>query len=183
MREIHGAKYQWGTATPANGASNNRFLTQADDQSQNGTPSRGWSSTPLTAGWTSSGGPNNPCVGGFHVPTEAEWQAVINNNTMRRVGTWVNSVTNYGSGVYFSANGSERLFLPSVGSRRNDPTGPLGSLDRRGAIGRYWTSSFTRDIADPELFPVYLALTQSGYLLASNLHAGTLGAAVGCISN
>jgi hypothetical protein len=41
---------------------------------------------------------NDPCPAGHRVPTMAQWDAVIANNTQTSVGTWSNSSTNYSSG-------------------------------------------------------------------------------------
>ncbi|MCT3914434.1 hypothetical protein HZQ04_00005, partial [Elizabethkingia anophelis] len=88
-----------------------------------------WSDTSKTV--------NDPCPAGYRVPTAAQWQAVINNNQIGRVGTWTNSATNYTSGLNIGGNGNSTLFLPAAGSRVFTD----GTLGLRGNYGRYWSSS------------------------------------------
>jgi hypothetical protein len=75
----HGTKYQWGAQTGEEG----RYVSQIDDQSISGAitgwnsdmpkPDRSWSDTSKTG--------NAPFPPGYRVPTYAQWQAVIDNNT------------------------------------------------------------------------------------------------------
>ncbi|WP_395763002.1 FISUMP domain-containing protein [Elizabethkingia anophelis] len=130
----HGAKYQWGAQTGETG----RYYSQSDDQSNSGTiagwittgkPNGSWSDTSKTA--------NDPCPTGYRVPTSAQWQAVIDNNNVERIGSW-NSDGNYSSTLYFRNPSNVRtLMLPAVGYRYY----PDGALDHRGSYGNYWSSS------------------------------------------
>ncbi|MDV3601337.1 hypothetical protein CMU64_17665, partial [Elizabethkingia anophelis] len=115
---IHGAKYQWGYKPSNANVSNSRYYTQSDDQSNSGNIS-GWNQSGLPNGsWSdTSKTVNDPCPAGYRVPTAAQWQAVINNNQIGRVGTWTNSTTNYTSGLNIGGNGNSTLFLPAAGSR------------------------------------------------------------------
>ncbi|CAM3668479.1 FISUMP domain-containing protein [Elizabethkingia occulta] len=130
---IHGAKYQWGAQTNETG----RYISQANDQSNSGIifgwngvakANGSWSDTSKTA--------NDPCPAGYRVPTTSQLQAVINNNNIERVGTWIDG--NYTSAIYFRNPSNIRtLMLPAAGNR--DIAG--GVLNGRGFSNNYWTSS------------------------------------------
>ncbi|MDV3576187.1 hypothetical protein CMU59_17605, partial [Elizabethkingia anophelis] len=90
----------------------------------------------------------DPCPAGYRVPTAAQWQAVINNNQIGRVGTWTNSNTNYTSGLNIGGNGNSTLFLPAAGSRYDAD----GALYVRGRNGYYWSSSEATSYADYLIF-------------------------------
>lgn len=76
---------------------------------------------------------NDPCPFGYRLPTKAQWQGVLDNNTGMNVGSFTSSVTNYGSGRFFGVG----LFLPTAGFR--DQT--TGALLNRGNAGAYWSST------------------------------------------
>lgn len=131
----HGAKYQWGAQTNETG----RYYSQSNDQSNSGAiavwnqvgkPNGSWSDTSKTA--------NDPCPAGYRVPTEAQWQAVISNNNVERVGSWNNDDGNYTTALYFRNPSNVRtLMLPAAGFRVDT----VGSLYYRGYSGYYWSSS------------------------------------------
>ncbi|HIC8809537.1 FISUMP domain-containing protein [Elizabethkingia anophelis] len=140
----HGAKYQWGAQTNENG----RYISQAVDQSNSGAIS-GWDATAKPDGsWSdTSKTANDPCPPGYRVPTDAQWQAVISNNNVERVGSW-NNDGNYTTALYFRNPSNVRtLMLPAAGYRFNAD----GALNFRGYDGRYWSSS--------------VAASNAGYLL------------------
>ena len=175
----HGAKYQWGYKPSNTGVSNNRYLIARDDQQYTGTPPTGWTNTTMPDdSWNGNigGGANNPCDTGYRVPTTAEWNAVLASNSIERVGSWVNSSSNYSSAVYLGTAAKPRtLMLPAAGNRYNLD----GTLSHRGDTGIYWTSTWGFNsgtpIADDLEFDVTTALVNRWYTRA-------MGYSVRCIA-
>ncbi|WP_078394861.1 FISUMP domain-containing protein [Elizabethkingia anophelis] len=138
----HGAKYQWGAKTGEVG----RYVSQADDQSKDGDIS-GWENYKKPAGsWSdNSKTENDPCPSGYRMPTVAQWQGVISNNNVERVGgTWANDKNNYTTALYFRSPSNIRtLMLPVAGDRNSAG----GGLSYRGMYGFYWSSSGSESYA------------------------------------
>ncbi|HCD9234059.1 TPA: hypothetical protein NEG48_001032 [Elizabethkingia anophelis] len=138
----HGGKYQFGANTGETG----RYVSQAIDQSTTGAVT--WINTGKTGNPWNSGTESNPtktindpCPNGYRVPTQSEWRAVLNYNTLERAGTWVNSSSNYGTAIYFrNATLGRTLMLPTAGFRYLD-----GTLGNRGSDGNAWSSSGVTD--------------------------------------
>jgi len=140
--QLNGDYYQWGYAGKA-----------APGPADATTPNEGNSSTfPADYTWNSTAAAddawldasktaNDPCPAGFRVPTEAQWQAVINtsNNTNSNIGTWPSGFTNFDSGKLIG----DLLFLPATGLRVFNALFPNsdGNLQNRNASANYWSST------------------------------------------
>jgi uncharacterized protein (TIGR02145 family) len=99
---------------------------------QNGAPNGAWSDSRKTD--------NDPCPDGYRLPTIAEWQGVVANNTQSIVGRWSR---NWDDDIKYSTFLSARFFgnklmLPAAGLR-SERGGVVGYL---GEVGFYWSTSY-----------------------------------------
>jgi hypothetical protein len=127
--DSYGDLYQWGrfadghqcrgsdttsTLSSSTTVGNNLFIVNSSDPYN-------WLSTPDDNLWQGVSGVNNPCPGGYRIPTAAEWE------TER--GSWG---MNNRDGAFASP-----LRLPVSGYRNPSSGGPFGV----GSGGLYWSSS------------------------------------------
>ncbi|WP_183148041.1 fibrobacter succinogenes major paralogous domain-containing protein [Chryseobacterium nematophagum] len=135
VKDIHGNYYQWGKdiiaatidTTPPPGlvtTVSGWNFTPAANQSWNS----GTVSTPVKTA-------NDPCPINYRVPTNKEWLALHNNNTLKRIGTFVSGAANFNSALVYAC-GNSKLTLPATGyyHTNSEIAGP------RGSSGGYWSS-------------------------------------------
>ncbi|MCT3959781.1 hypothetical protein HZQ27_11700 [Elizabethkingia anophelis] len=138
-KNLHGAKYQWGATT----GEESRYVSQYYDQLTDNKPDTGWKLTGIlyndhNKDWNSGTetspikASKDPCPSGFRIPTAREWQSVIDWNSLSRIGTFENSITNYSSGLRVGSD----LYLPAAGYRTREE----GWLKWRGSAGGYHSS-------------------------------------------
>jgi uncharacterized protein (TIGR02145 family) len=131
---IHGAKYKWGLK--------NATLTQAEDQNTEGSigswTSKNGTAPTGSANWDMANA--NPCPAGYRVPTQQEWDGILSNNKITKVGTsWTGGAANYFTGMKVGNS----LFLPAAGYRGESD----GTLNYRGHYGFYWSSTYVDRLA------------------------------------
>jgi uncharacterized protein (TIGR02145 family) len=143
--ELIGGYWQWGRKGPdpsvwhtTNTPQFAHGPTGPDAGEANEGEINGWDQTyaPDDAWSDSHKTSNDPCPAGFRVPTQAQWDGVLNNNSQSTVGTWSNDwydYTNYSAARFFGSD----LMLPAAGNRLSNS----GALYCRGNYGSYWSSS------------------------------------------
>jgi uncharacterized protein (TIGR02145 family) len=140
--EINGGYWQWGRKGPnatqwlnTNTANFAHGPTGTGAGETNEGNISGWSQTAAPNGSWQDGMKtvNDPCPDGFRVPTKAQWDGVVANNTQSIVGTWSNNSNNFSTGRFFGP----ALMLPAAGNRNSAD----GTLNQRGNFGYYWSST------------------------------------------
>lgn len=120
----------------------------------------GWSNSSSTNSiWL---GVNNPCPTGYRVPTKAEFDELLANNTSRAQtgATWGANANRYSNGRWLG----DYLLLPAAGDRLNHKNGQLA---HRGEAGYYWSSTGTSTSSQA----YYLYLDKNG----QGVYGGTDG--------
>ena len=126
------------------------------------TPSGSWNTSTYPSNWN-----NHPCPEGYRLPTDTEFQTLINSSTVSRGGGWNSSDYGY---IKFTS-GSNSVEFPAVGSRA---TVGLLSSDV-GETGFYWAS-----FASSSNFAYYLWFNSSDFGVGNNNHK-QLGFSVRCV--
>jgi uncharacterized protein (TIGR02145 family) len=163
---INGGYWQWGRLNQAAAGPSGSGAGQA-----NGGAITGWNTNDAASGSWADGSKtgNDPCPTGFRVPTKAQWDGVLANNTITNMGTnWTAGATNYSTGKKFG----DKLMLPAAGYRFNGD----GTLAGRGDVGSY--SSSTESSAE---FSRYLYFDNVGVYYSGNGFR-TYGRSVRCIA-
>jgi uncharacterized protein (TIGR02145 family) len=174
-----GNYYQWGRNTnitsgsPRYGAEG---PTGPDSLNANSGSISDWSwSIPAApnGSWAAAGTKptTDPCPAGFRVPTKTQWDAVINTslNTVSYGTGWGSSPTNYAAGRRIGS-GTSGLFLPAAGDRGDGN----GTLNNRGSLGSYWSSTESGSNA-------FFLGFGNGYAYTS-LSSRTAGLSVRCVA-
>jgi len=117
--EINGGHFQWGAY----------FATEMYS-TWNSTPPSTYYGDNTNSELIATKSPTDPCPPGYRVPSYAEWEGVINNNTRTNIPSiW--------TGAWTGAMFGDNLFLPAAGFRVN---AAAGQLYNRGLNGYYWSS-------------------------------------------
>jgi uncharacterized protein (TIGR02145 family) len=164
--EINGGYWQWG-----------RLGQAAPGPSSASQPNAG-----AISGWDTTNAPNgswqdgmkttnDPCPADYRVPTKAQWDALLVNNTQSIVGTWSTTSTNhtnYSTGRFFGP----ALMLPAAGGREYTD----GTLFHRGRGGYYWSST---EVGSSNAWSLGFI---SGYASTSNYYERRYGFSVRCVA-
>ncbi|AQX84667.1 hypothetical protein I6H88_17160 [Elizabethkingia bruuniana] len=165
-KEVHGSYYQWGyqftvaDADTYDGSISNWNRT-------NNTNNKGWNNGTEDRPIKTS---NDPCVGGFRVPTHSDLRTLINNTVQNDVGSFETSAANYGAAKVFRSKKAPEIQLtfPNAGFRESTN----GSLRYRGYGGYYWASSS---------YASNFMSSETGILMDKALY-GSFGNSVRCIA-
>ncbi|MDE7356491.1 MAG: hypothetical protein K2N21_06995 [Rikenellaceae bacterium] len=120
--ESHGKFYQWGI---------NVAWNTTGSSAAGATPSGSWNTSTYPADWNTQ-----PCPDGYRLPTNTEYQNLIDNCTRTNGGGWSSSDYGYIT-LTLKTDSSKKLEFPAVGWRY-DSDGTLTSSV--GEYGRYWSS-------------------------------------------
>ncbi|MDE7355783.1 MAG: hypothetical protein K2N21_03310 [Rikenellaceae bacterium] len=153
--ESHGKFYQWGI---------NVAWNSTGSSAAGATPSGSWNTSYYPSNWNT-----HPCPDGYRLPTNTEFQNLINSSTVSRGGGWSSSDYGY---IKFTS-GSNSVEFPAVGGRYTDSS---GTLTNAGTNGFYWSSV------------TYASSTDTAYYLwfySSNLNVSSVnkrgGHSVRCV--
>ena len=139
---LHGGYYQFGrNVSVANGTEtslNSNF---------NGNPAaaNAWNSGTEIAPVKTA---NDPCPQNYRLPTQTEFQGLLDATVQSNVGTWSASDTNYGAAKVLTSkkNNNVKIVLPAqgaFGARGNGAPYTWWWTNQRGSRVSYWTSTST----------------------------------------
>ncbi len=117
--ESLGKFYQWGI----------NVAWSSVDEFDGGTPSGSWDMTTRPSDWN-----DNPCPEGWRLPTNTEFQNLINNCSIEYNGGWSGTDCGY-TVMTYKTDQSKKVEFPAVGLRNSD-----GTLSGIGKNGQYWSS-------------------------------------------
>ncbi|WP_236709638.1 FISUMP domain-containing protein [Elizabethkingia ursingii] len=137
---LHGGYYQFGrSASVANGTEtslNSNF---------NGNPAaaNSWNSGTEAAPVKTA---NDPCPQNYRIPTQTEFQGLLDATVQSNVGTWSTSDTNYSAAKVLTSkkNNNVKIVLPAqgaFGARGNGAPYTGYWTNQRGSRVSYWTST------------------------------------------
>ena len=163
--EINGGYWQWGISEQAVAGPTGPGAGDANDGAVSG-----WNTNLAPDGsWTDgSKTPNDPCPMGYRIPTKAQWDGVVANNTITNTGSFGNSATNYGAGIKFG----DQLMLPAAGYRDF----VNGALYYRGNYGYYWSST------EFDNFNAWYLFFYSSGTITYYFYSRTYGLSVRCVA-
>jgi uncharacterized protein (TIGR02145 family) len=133
------------------------------------------------------GANNNPCPGGWSVPSRWQWKdmhdgngsSTTDNNAWSPADDAINDWGTFRAAQHGSFGGAvitnpagEKVFLPAAGNR----FGEEGSLKGAGSYGLYWSST-----SSPSTSAYYLYFT-SGYVATSTNSSYSNGHSVRCVA-
>ena len=166
---VYGDLYQWGRRTDGHEKRNsNTTLTQSNTdipghsnfilaESDPGD----WRNPQNDNLWGSIKTANDPCPAGWRVPTNAEWESIINTNT------WTYSSTGT-PGYKISPDGGKTytLFLPAASFRSNGNNAIPGYIYDAMPGGYYWSS----DVNGSHASELWFSYVSGPYGTSSNLN-------------
>jgi uncharacterized protein (TIGR02145 family) len=182
--QINGAYYRWGakgatapapgSANPGDDGSISTWNTTNDDGKCYGDCSDGSNVTFKST--------NDPCPGGYRVPSYNEWEGLYNYYTnsgsdnaslVSKSGSWDSSGSGTCVTCFSGKNFGGSLFLPAAGYRRYSN----GTLSHRGYGGYYWSTRRGSNASN-----AYNLNFDSGYTYASYANYRADGFSVRCIA-
>ena len=137
---LHGDYYQFGRSVSVAGKADTSL-----NSNFNGNPAaaNAWNSGTETTPVKTA---NDPCPQNYRLPTQTEFQGLLDATVQSNVGTWSASDTNYGAAKVLTSkkNNNVKIVLPAqgaFGTRGNNAPYSGFWTNQRGALAVYWTST------------------------------------------